>query len=135
MNITTIKFYYVNRLIIGFIGKTECRDKLLPQPMKHFLLRYSDSEIGGLTIACKADKISDGLFDLYISIQFIITDYDYFLFLYCCCCFFMTKKIPKVLENINIKQKIYFKTRSLMYNFILFQFGGLIELTHLYKIL
>ena len=47
-------------MIIGFIGKVECREKLLPQPLKHFLLRYSDSEIGGLTIACKSDKIQDG---------------------------------------------------------------------------
>jgi hypothetical protein len=37
--------------IIGFIGKAESQEKLRSKPLKSFLLRYSDSEIGGLTIA------------------------------------------------------------------------------------
>nr|CAB3266641.1 STAT-b protein [Phallusia mammillata] len=42
--------------IIGFIGKAESQDKLLSKPCSTFLLRYSDSEIGGLTIAWVAES-------------------------------------------------------------------------------
>ena len=48
------------RAIIGFIGKLEGQDKLLSKPLATFLLRYSDSEIAGLTIAwVEADNGSD----------------------------------------------------------------------------
>ena len=43
-------FYFCSG-IIGFIGKAESQEKLRSKPLKSFLLRYSDSEIGGLTIA------------------------------------------------------------------------------------
>lgn len=42
--------------IIGFIGKAESQDKLLSKSLATFLLRYSDSEIAGLTIAWVAES-------------------------------------------------------------------------------
>ncbi|XP_078482928.1 STAT-b protein isoform X2 [Ciona intestinalis] len=42
--------------IIGFIGKGDSQDKLVSKSLASFLLRYSDSEIGGLTIAWVADS-------------------------------------------------------------------------------
>uniref|UniRef100_H2ZMV4 Signal transducer and activator of transcription n=1 Tax=Ciona savignyi TaxID=51511 RepID=H2ZMV4_CIOSA len=42
--------------IIGFIGKAESQDKLVSKSLASFLLRYSDSEIGGLTIAWVAES-------------------------------------------------------------------------------
>lgn len=42
---------YVCRLIIGFISKFQAQEWLLTKPNGTFLLRFSDSEIGGITIA------------------------------------------------------------------------------------
>ncbi|CAK8679379.1 signal transducer and activator of transcription 5B-like isoform X2 [Clavelina lepadiformis] len=42
--------------IIGFIGKAESQEKLLSKSPATFLLRYSDSEIAGLTIAWVAES-------------------------------------------------------------------------------
>uniref|UniRef100_UPI00358F2716 signal transducer and activator of transcription 6-like n=1 Tax=Myxine glutinosa TaxID=7769 RepID=UPI00358F2716 len=41
--------------ILGFIGKREAQDLLLGQPSGSFLLRFSDSEIGGITFAWVAE--------------------------------------------------------------------------------
>lgn len=43
--------HWNDRAIIGFIGKNESQEKLLQKPNGTFLLRFSDSEIGGITIA------------------------------------------------------------------------------------
>lgn len=40
-----------DRLIMGFVHKRSAEDMLMKCPMGTFLLRYSDSELGGITIA------------------------------------------------------------------------------------
>ena len=44
--------------ILGFVNKQQAQDMLLSKPNGTFLLRYSDSEIGGITIAWVADNPS-----------------------------------------------------------------------------
>lgn len=44
-----------SRLIIGFISKQKSQEWLLMKPNGTFLLRFSDSEVGGITIAWVAD--------------------------------------------------------------------------------
>ncbi|KAM4881815.1 signal transducer and activator of transcription 6 isoform 2-T2 [Thomomys bottae] len=46
-----LKSYWSDRLIIGFISKQYVTSLLLNAPDGTFLLRFSDSEIGGITIA------------------------------------------------------------------------------------
>uniref|UniRef100_A0A8C4VJ06 Signal transducer and activator of transcription n=1 Tax=Gopherus evgoodei TaxID=1825980 RepID=A0A8C4VJ06_9SAUR len=46
-----LKSYWSDRLIIGFISKQYVSKLLGPKPDGTFLLRFSDSEIGGITIA------------------------------------------------------------------------------------
>ncbi|OCT95736.1 signal transducer and activator of transcription 6 L homeolog isoform X1 [Xenopus laevis] len=46
-----LKDYWSDRLIIGFISKQYVHTLLSTQPDGTFLLRFSDSEIGGITIA------------------------------------------------------------------------------------
>ena len=43
------------RLIIGFISKQKSQEWLMMKPNGTFLLRFSDSEVGGITIAWVAD--------------------------------------------------------------------------------
>ena len=48
---------------MGFVTKTESQDMLMSKPNGTFLLRFSDSELGGITIAWVADQQGDkGLF-------------------------------------------------------------------------
>lgn len=42
--------------IMGFVTKTESQDMLMSKPNGTFLLRFSDSELGGITIAWVADQ-------------------------------------------------------------------------------
>nr|UCK81542.1 signal transducer and activator of transcription 1-alpha/beta-like protein [Arenicola marina] len=44
-----------DRLILGFVSKQEAQEWLLKRPKGTFLLRFSDSELGGITIAWVAD--------------------------------------------------------------------------------
>ncbi|XP_029424642.1 signal transducer and activator of transcription 6 isoform X4 [Nannospalax galili] len=46
-----LRSYWSDRLIIGFISKQYVTSLLLSEPDGTFLLRFSDSEIGGITIA------------------------------------------------------------------------------------
>uniref|UniRef100_A0A6I8NC72 Signal transducer and activator of transcription n=1 Tax=Ornithorhynchus anatinus TaxID=9258 RepID=A0A6I8NC72_ORNAN len=46
-----LRSYWSDRLIVGFISKQYVNSLLLCQPDGTFLLRFSDSEIGGITIA------------------------------------------------------------------------------------
>ncbi|XP_027026124.1 signal transducer and activator of transcription 6 isoform X2 [Tachysurus fulvidraco] len=46
-----LKAYWSDGLILGFIGKQHLHVILQNQPIGTFLLRFSDSEIGGITIA------------------------------------------------------------------------------------
>ncbi|XP_008063425.1 signal transducer and activator of transcription 6 isoform X3 [Carlito syrichta] len=46
-----LRSYWSDRLIIGFISKQYVTNLLLNEPDGTFLLRFSDSEIGGITIA------------------------------------------------------------------------------------
>uniref|UniRef100_A0A8C4Q486 SH2 domain-containing protein n=1 Tax=Eptatretus burgeri TaxID=7764 RepID=A0A8C4Q486_EPTBU len=50
-----LKVHWNDGAILGFIGKREAQDLLLGQPSGSFLLRFSDSEIGGLTFAWVAE--------------------------------------------------------------------------------
>ncbi|XP_060794408.1 signal transducer and activator of transcription 6 isoform X2 [Neoarius graeffei] len=53
-----LKAYWSDGLILGFIGKQHLHIILQDQPSGTFLLRFSDSEIGGITIAYVG--LSDG---------------------------------------------------------------------------
>lgn len=46
----------VSRAILGFVNKQQAQDMLLSKPNGTFLLRFSDSEIGGITIAWVAEN-------------------------------------------------------------------------------
>lgn len=46
----------VPRAILGFVNKQQAHDLLINKPDGTFLLRFSDSEIGGITIAWKFDS-------------------------------------------------------------------------------
>ena len=41
---------------MGFVTKTESQEMLMSKPNGTFLLRFSDSELGGITIAWVADQ-------------------------------------------------------------------------------
>lgn len=45
-----------SRAILGFLNKQQAQDMLLSKPNGTFLLRFSDSEIGGITIAWVAEN-------------------------------------------------------------------------------
>lgn len=47
---------------MGFVTKTESQDMLMSKPNGTFLLRFSDSELGGITIAWVADHQDKGLY-------------------------------------------------------------------------
>ncbi len=47
---------YVFRAILGFVNKQQAQDMLMSKPTEPFLLRFSDSEIGGITIAWVAEN-------------------------------------------------------------------------------
>lgn len=44
------------RAILGFVNKQQAQDMLMSKPNGTFLLRFSDSEIGGITIAWVAEN-------------------------------------------------------------------------------
>lgn len=49
-------FYIYNfSSILGFVSKSQAQDMLLSKPAGTFLLRFSDSETGGITIAWVAE--------------------------------------------------------------------------------
>lgn len=48
--------FHVPRAILGFVNKQQAHDLLINKPDGTFLLRFSDSEIGGITIAWKFDS-------------------------------------------------------------------------------
>uniref|UniRef100_A0A8C7WAK4 Signal transducer and activator of transcription n=1 Tax=Oncorhynchus mykiss TaxID=8022 RepID=A0A8C7WAK4_ONCMY len=56
-----LKSYWSDGLIFGFIGKQHLHLILKDRPNGTFLLRFSDSEIGGITIAYVAPSESKGL--------------------------------------------------------------------------
>lgn len=47
---------YFSRAILGFVNKQQAQDMLMSKPNGTFLLRFSDSEIGGITIAWVAEN-------------------------------------------------------------------------------
>lgn len=47
---------YFFRAILGFVNKQQAQDMLMSKPNGTFLLRFSDSEIGGITIAWVAEN-------------------------------------------------------------------------------
>ncbi|BFZ22447.1 hypothetical protein BsWGS_25485 [Bradybaena similaris] len=51
-----LKDVWVDDAIIGFVSKNQAQSMLSGQPHGTFLLRYSDSEIGGITIAWQGEK-------------------------------------------------------------------------------
>lgn len=46
-------FFFFYRAILGFVNKQQAHDMLVNKRDGTFLLRFSDSEIGGITIAWK----------------------------------------------------------------------------------
>ena len=48
---------------MGFVTKVESQEMLMSKPNGSFLLRFSDSELGGITIAWVADQ--EGLYQLF----------------------------------------------------------------------
>ncbi|XP_043910655.1 signal transducer and activator of transcription 5B-like isoform X3 [Protopterus annectens] len=51
-----LKPHWNDGAILGFVNKQQAQDMLLSKPNGTFLLRFSDSEIGGVTIAWVADN-------------------------------------------------------------------------------
>ncbi|XP_055513113.1 signal transducer and activator of transcription 5A isoform X2 [Leucoraja erinacea] len=51
-----LKPHWNDGAILGFVNKQQAQDMLLSKPNGTFLLRFSDSEIGGITIAWVADN-------------------------------------------------------------------------------
>ncbi|CAG5126270.1 unnamed protein product [Candidula unifasciata] len=51
-----LKDLWMDDAIMGFVGKNEAQSLLSGQPYGTFLLRFSDSEIGGITIAWTGEK-------------------------------------------------------------------------------
>lgn len=51
---------YIFRAILGFVNKQQAQDMLMSKPNGTFLLRFSDSEIGGITIAWVAENPNKG---------------------------------------------------------------------------
>lgn len=49
-------FPLIFRAILGFVNKQQAQDMLMSKPNGTFLLRFSDSEIGGITIAWVAEN-------------------------------------------------------------------------------
>lgn len=60
MHMTTLMSLYISllffRAILGFVNKQQAQDMLMSKPNGTFLLRFSDSEIGGITIAWVAEN-------------------------------------------------------------------------------
>lgn len=61
MTILMFFFFYISltlffRAILGFVNKQQAQDMLMSKPNGTFLLRFSDSEIGGITIAWVAEN-------------------------------------------------------------------------------
>lgn len=48
--------FYFCSAILGFVNKQQAQDMLMSKPNGTFLLRFSDSEIGGITIAWVAEN-------------------------------------------------------------------------------
>lgn len=58
-NLNVFPFLYLSsffRAILGFVNKQQAQDMLMSKPNGTFLLRFSDSEIGGITIAWVAEN-------------------------------------------------------------------------------
>ncbi|XP_055677197.1 signal transducer and activator of transcription 5A-like isoform X1 [Lutzomyia longipalpis] len=61
-------------LIIGFIHKKQAEDMLMKCPVGTFLLRFSDSELGGVTIAWVGDG-NDGQLQIFMLQPFLAKDF------------------------------------------------------------
>jgi signal transducer and activator of transcription 5B len=55
---------WIDRHILGFIRKKQAEEMLGNCPVGTFLMRYSDSELGGITIAWVGDQATDHVFML-----------------------------------------------------------------------
>ena len=60
---TLAEMFVFCRSIMGFVTKVESQEMLMSKPNGSFLLRFSDSELGGITIAWVADQ--EGLYQLF----------------------------------------------------------------------
>lgn len=63
-----------DRLIMGFVHKRSAEDMLMKCPMGTFLLRYSDSELGGITIAWVGEN-SDQQPQIFMLQPFLAKDF------------------------------------------------------------
>lgn len=55
-SISLFLYSFPLRAILGFVNKQQAQDMLMSKPNGTFLLRFSDSEIGGITIAWVAEN-------------------------------------------------------------------------------
>jgi hypothetical protein len=56
-----VDFFLFTRLIHGFVSKQQAQEWLMRSPSGTFLLRFSDSELGGITIAWVAEDPKTGM--------------------------------------------------------------------------
>ncbi|MBN3315922.1 STA5B protein, partial [Atractosteus spatula] len=83
-----LKPHWNDGAILGFVNKQQAQDMLMSKPNGTFLLRFSDSEIGGITIAWVAEnpnKAGSELTTKDFSIRSLadrISDLNHLLFLY-----------------------------------------------------
>ena len=55
-----MKDLWKDRYIMGFVDKGAAQRILMERPVGSFLLRFSDSELGGVTIAFKTQNSQNG---------------------------------------------------------------------------
>uniref|UniRef100_A0A8C3G5K7 Signal transducer and activator of transcription n=1 Tax=Cyclopterus lumpus TaxID=8103 RepID=A0A8C3G5K7_CYCLU len=86
-----LKPHWNDGAILGFVNKQQAQDMLMSKPNGTFLLRFSDSEIGGITIAWVAENPNKLVWNLlpYTTKDFSIrsladriSDLNHLLFLY-----------------------------------------------------
>ena len=63
-----MKDLWKDRYIMGFVDKGAAQRILMERPVGSFLLRFSDSELGGVTIAFKTQNSQNGK-DLFRTIR------------------------------------------------------------------
>ena len=69
-----LKIFFQEKSIIGFLSRQQTEELLLPCPTGTFLLRFSDSELGGVTIAWVGEN-QDGAHEVFMVQPFTARDF------------------------------------------------------------
>lgn len=69
-----LKIFFQEKSIIGFLSRQQTEELLLPCPTGTFLLRFSDSELGGVTIAWVGEN-QDGVHEVFMVQPFTARDF------------------------------------------------------------